>query len=158
MCEGREIRIKAIEKSPEYYAGIEQYNHYFDLFSEIDFYERLWKGVPSVHKDYLDVKTKVFSLRKFLSRQSIHLSLTHIDAVPDNFLIVNNGPREKIRLIDWEYAAMQDPHLDIAMFAIYSMYNKKQIDSLIDTYFVGDYASKDLLLYFYCRTSLEQLV
>ena len=37
---------------------------------------------------------------------------------------------EEIRLIDWEYAAMQDPHLDIAMFAIYSMYNKKQIENL----------------------------
>ena len=36
MCEGREIRIKAIEKSPEYYAGIEQYNHYFDLFFSME--------------------------------------------------------------------------------------------------------------------------
>ena len=36
MCEGREIRIKAIEKSPEYYAGIEQYNHDFDLFFSME--------------------------------------------------------------------------------------------------------------------------
>ena len=36
MCEGREIRIKAIDKSPEYYAGIEQYNHYFDLFFSME--------------------------------------------------------------------------------------------------------------------------
>ena len=36
MCEGREIRIKAIEKSPEYYAGKEQYNHYFDLFFSME--------------------------------------------------------------------------------------------------------------------------
>ena len=36
MCEGREIRKKAIEKSPEYYAGIEQYNHYFDLFFSME--------------------------------------------------------------------------------------------------------------------------
>ena len=35
-CEGREIRIKAIEKSPEYYAGQEQYNHYFDLFFSME--------------------------------------------------------------------------------------------------------------------------
>lgn len=111
-------------------------NHYFDLFSEIDFYESLCEGLSPIHKDYLDVKNKVFSLKKFLSRQSIHLSLTHIDAVPDNFLIVKNGLKEKIRLIDWEYAAMQDPHLDIAMFAIYSMYNKHQVDSLIDAYFI----------------------
>lgn len=36
MCEGREIRKKAIEKSPEYYTGIEQYNYYFDLFFSME--------------------------------------------------------------------------------------------------------------------------
>ena len=38
-------------------------------------------------------------------------------------------------LVDWEYAGMQDPHVDIAMFAIYSLYNKEQIDELIGMYF-----------------------
>ena len=33
---------------------------------------------------------------------------------------------------------MQDPHVDIAMFCIYSMYGKKQIDKLIDIYFEED--------------------
>ena len=36
MCEGHEITKKAIEKSPEYYAGIEQYNYYFDLFFSME--------------------------------------------------------------------------------------------------------------------------
>ena len=39
--------------------------------------------------------------------------LTHIDAVPDNFLFTRDGD---IRLIDWEYAAMQDPHVDMPCF------------------------------------------
>ena len=30
---------------------------------------------------------------------------------------------------------MQDPHLDIAMFAVYSMYEKNQADKLIEAYF-----------------------
>ena len=34
--------------------------------------------------------------------------LTHIDAVPDNFLFVEKEGREEIRLIDWEYAGMQE--------------------------------------------------
>ena len=63
--------------------------------------------------------------------------LTHIDAVPDNFLFVTESDgRESLRLIDWEYAGMQDPHVDLAMFCIYAMYNRQQIDQLIDTYFV----------------------
>ena len=63
--------------------------------------------------------------------------LSHIDAVPDNFLFVKVNGKERIFLIDWEYAGMQDPHVDIAMFGIYSLYNRKQMDRLIDLYFEG---------------------
>ena len=31
---------------------------------------------------------------------------------------------------------MQDPHVDLAMFCIYSLYNKEEVDQLIDLYFV----------------------
>lgn len=30
---------------------------------------------------------------------------------------------------------MQDPHVDIAMFCIYSMYDRKDVDRTIDAYF-----------------------
>ena len=30
---------------------------------------------------------------------------------------------------------MQDPHIDIAMFCIYAMYDKNKIDKVIDLYF-----------------------
>jgi len=30
---------------------------------------------------------------------------------------------------------MQDPHFDVAMFAIYSLYDREQTDFLIDKYF-----------------------
>jgi len=33
---------------------------------------------------------------------------------------------------------MQDPHVDIAMFSIYSLYSKEQVDQLIDLYFKGE--------------------
>ena len=38
-------------------------------------------------------------------------------------------------LIDWEYAGMQDPDLDIAMYAIYAGYTKEKIDQLINIYY-----------------------
>lgn len=56
-------------------------------------------------------------------------------AVPDNFLFIEKNGEEEIRLIDWEYAGMQDPHVDIAMFAVYAMYDREQVDALIDAYF-----------------------
>ena len=111
-------------------------NHSFEIFKQIDFYESLWNGKPSVYRDYKTTKENVLSLQTFIDSQKKDLSLTHIDAVPDNFLIYKDSDgNEKISLIDWEYAGMQDPHVDIAMFCIYSLYNKAHIDNLIETYF-----------------------
>ena len=106
-------------------------NHEFDIFGQIEFYESLWNGASSVYRDYKKTKERVFSLKSYIDEHVEKKILTHIDAVPDNFLFVEN----EVRLIDWEYAGMQDPHVDIAMFCIYSSYNRSQIDQLIDIYF-----------------------
>lgn len=110
-------------------------NHEFDIFGQIDFYEKLWNGTPSVYKDYGKTKENVFSLRTYIDAHVRERVLTHIDAVPDNFLFVKKDTKEDIFLIDWEYAGMQDPHVDVAMFCIYSLYDRQQVDWLIDTYF-----------------------
>lgn len=113
-------------------------DHEFDLFGHIDFYESLWEGRPSAYPDYREVKKNVFRLKPFLDAQAGEKTLTHIDAVPDNFLFFQNARgEEEIRLIDWEYAAMQDPHVDVAMFCIYAMYDRAQVDKLIGQYFTG---------------------
>ena len=105
--------------------------HSFDIFGQIEFYEQLWKGNPSVYADYRRTKEQILSLRPYMEAHAGEKVLTHIDAVPDNFLLTGDG----IRLIDWEYAGEQDPHVDIAMFAIYALYDRAQIDALIDAYF-----------------------
>ena len=110
-------------------------NHEFDIFGQIEFYETLWNGTPSVYKDYRQTKANVLLLKPYLAAHEGERVLTHIDAVPDNFLFVEKDGREEIRLIDWEYAGMQDPHVDVAMFCIYSLYNKHQVDRLIAAYF-----------------------
>lgn len=113
-----------------------QVNHEFDLFGQINYYESLWNGKGSVYKDYLQTKAHVMSLKSYIDSQAPKKVLTHIDAVPDNFLFSKDAnQQESIRLIDWEYAGMQDPHVDIAMFCIYSFYDKAQIDQTIQFYF-----------------------
>ena len=109
--------------------------HEFDIFRQMEFYETLWDGMPSVYKDYEKTKANVWSLKPYIDAHVGEKILTHIDAVPDNFLFVQKDGKEEIRLIDWEYAGMQDPHVDIAMFCIYSLYNKRQVDRLIAAYF-----------------------
>ena len=60
-------------------------------------------------------------------------TLCHIDAVSDNFLFVEG--RERPYLIDWEYAGLSDPLIDIAMFAIYADYREEETEQLIAAYF-----------------------
>ena len=111
-------------------------DHEFDIFGQIEFYESLWEGQSSVYRDYRAVKEKVLSLRPYIEAHAAEKVLTHIDAVPDNFLFYQDGSgAELLQLTDWEYAGMQDPHVDIAMFCIYSMYDKEQVDRLIGLYF-----------------------
>ncbi len=114
-----------------------QVEHEFDIFGQIEFYESLWQGRPSVYRDYKAVKERVFSLKPFIESSPRAKTLTHIDAVPDNFLFyrAKESEPEQLQLTDWEYAGMQDPHVDIAMFCIYSLYDKKQVDRLIGIYF-----------------------
>ena len=109
--------------------------HEFDIFGQMEFYETLWDGMPSVYKDYKKTKENVLSLKSYIDAHVGKKVLTHIDAVPDNFLFIEKNGKEEIRLIDWEYAGMQDPHVDVAMFCIYSLYNKHQVDRLIADYF-----------------------
>lgn len=111
--------------------------HTFDIFKQICYYESLWQGNPSVYKDYSDTKTNVFKLKDFVDNAEKEWCLTHIDAVPDNFLffVPKGETKESLQLTDWEYSGMQDPHVDIAMFCIYSLYDKSRVDRLINIYF-----------------------
>ena len=115
-----------------------QVAHRFDLWERLDFYESLWEGAPSVYADYGGTKRRVLSLKRFIDEQPKDSRLCHIDAVPDNFLFVpREDGRREIKLIDWEYAGMQDPHLDVAMFIIYAMYDREEAEKLIGLYFTG---------------------
>lgn len=120
----------------------------FNIFGQIETYEALWNGAPSVFRDYGETKKRVLSLKPYIDAHAGKKVLTHIDAVPDNFLFVG----DEVRLIDWEYAGMQDPHVDVAMFCIYSLYDREQIDRLIDIYFEGQ-CPEETRLKIYCYIS-----
>ena len=103
----------------------------FNIWKNIEFYKNLRKA-PSAYKDFSITKSNVLKLKPFIVENINQWCLCHIDANADNFLIDKKG---KIYLIDWEYAGMQDPDLDIAMYAIYAGYDRQQFDRLIDVYY-----------------------
>ena len=135
-----ESDLKRCMKKLRYFHSLElDVPHTFDIFERIEFYESLWDGKPSIYPDYAQTKANVFSLKSFIERERGKMQLTHIDAVPDNFLFDPGSDGElSLQLTDWEYAGMQDRHVDIAMFAIYSQYDKASVDHLIELYFEED--------------------
>lgn len=137
-AEKEEDLQKCMKKLREFHGQKLKVDHSFDLFGQMEYYESLWEGTPSAYKDYEKTKAHVLQLKDYIEANAGERVLTHIDAVPDNFLFVEENGKEEIRLIDWEYAGMQDPHVDIAMFCIYSLYKKEQVDHLIDLYFEGN--------------------
>lgn len=121
---------KCMNKLREFHSLKLKVDHHFDMFKETDFYESILDG-PSMFSDYNETKENIQVLKNFIDSVPKECILSHIDSIPDNFLIVG----DEVYLIDWEYSGMQDPHVDIAMFAIYSLYDREQTDFLIDSYF-----------------------
>lgn len=149
----REDVFNCMQKLREFHSHKLEVNHEFNIFEKIDFYEGLRKGNPSRFSDYLQTKEKVMELKDIIDSLDKEWILSHIDSVPGNFLLANNN----IYLIDWEYAAMQDPHLDIAMFALSAMYEREDVDRLIDSYFVEGY-DKEIQLKIYCYMAVGGLL
>ena len=132
--------------------------HTFDIFERAEYYKSLWGTDKSVYCDYEDTRAKVISLKDYIQKQKIEMTLAHIDAVPDNFMIIEGekGKEPRVLLIDWEYAGMQDKYVDLAMFAIYALYDRAEIDNLIDTYFAvgGEKADEDIRTRIYAYVSI----
>jgi CTP:phosphocholine cytidylyltransferase-like protein len=113
--------------------------HKFDVFERIEYYESLRSGKKSCFVDYESTKSNIMSLKGYVDSLDIKPVLAHIDSVPDNFLFIDG----QVRLVDWEYSGMADRHLDIAMFAVYSMYERDEVERLIDCYFNGKCENDD---------------
>ena len=112
-------------------SGIEV-SHSFDFQERIDFYEKLCRKYGAIpFEDYSDVHGQMCELLNKLEKLGHKKVLSHLDTVVDNFLMLPNGT---VRLIDWEYAGMCDPLVDISMCAIYSYYNEEETDRLIEIY------------------------
>lgn len=124
--------MKAAEKLHS--SGITVENR-FDFEEHINYYEKLAKEKNGIlYNDYPKVRKMIDEILELLKPVKKSYALTHMDLVPDNLLITDSG----VYLIDWEYAAMCDPLVDIAMFAIYSYYENDELENLMDIYFKRD--------------------
>lgn len=127
---GKEVRL-CMEHLRQFHQMKIKGSAVFDVFVKIAQYEAQCAqeglSLESLHK----IRSAVSGLGDFMEGCGNMNCLCHIDPVADNFLICEN----QVYLIDWEYAAMSDPHIDIAMFCIYARYDRTATDRAIEAYF-----------------------
>ena len=121
-------------------------DHSFDIRERIDFYESICGGYEkNLFEDYSQVRAHMNVLLDRLDRLNRPQVLSHIDSVCDNFLFLSDG---SIRLIDWEYAGMCDPMIDVSMCAIYSYYNEEEVEKLLKIYSGPNVPAEDRFVYY----------
>lgn len=136
---------KCMELLHRLHSSFIKVSHSFDVPERIDFYESLCEGYEhNLFEDYYEVRTHMNSLIQRLNRLKRPHVLSHIDSVCDNFLFLPDG---NVRLIDWEYAGMCDPLIDISMCAIYSYYNENEASSLLHIYLGREASPEEQFVY-----------
>ena len=112
--------------------GKKEVNHAFSLGEKIQYYEDicLEGGGEIPYQDYGKIKEGMKRMLQYTEGTNPPLCLCHIDAVQDNFIFTKEG----VKMIDWEYAGMADPLLDIAMGAIYSYMDFEEAKQFLKDY------------------------
>ena len=106
--------------------------HSFDIESEIFRYLALCNERNAIrYSDNDETLKKMKHLIEIVKKMNIPHALCHIDSNPDNYIRLTDG---SLRIIDWEYAGMCDPVMDISMYSIYSYYTKSEMDELFKIY------------------------
>ncbi|MEM2422211.1 MAG: phosphotransferase [Candidatus Bathyarchaeia archaeon] len=87
----------------------------FNIFREVERYNNLLKAYDkTILSDYpINEMLKIVKrIETEVNKDFIKLVPCHNDLLPENFVFVN----DKVYIIDWEYAGMNDPCFDIADF------------------------------------------
>lgn len=80
--------------------------------------------------DYECLKSGITEILGRMDSTKVERVLCHVDSAFSNILISS----EKVYLIDWEYAAMCDPLIDIAMYSIFADYGVEEVGFLLKAY------------------------
>lgn len=93
----------------------------FDIFNEINKYKSLIVGkIP--YSYFEQIEEKILNLKIELENLGTDRKNCHIDLVAENFI----KNKDRIYLIDWEYAALNDPMWDLAALFLESDFTLRE--------------------------------
>ncbi|CUO43378.1 phosphotransferase [Clostridium disporicum] len=115
-------------------------NNNFDIYGKIEKYEELAKEANGkFFDDYYEVKEKVVYLSKVMNELDVELRPCHNDTIAENFIKSDNN---RIYLIDWEYAGMNDPMWDLAAHCLENSFTEEEEELFLKLYFNGKVEEK----------------
>jgi len=119
----------------------------FEVFEMAEGYERiiLEHGVE-LYPDYADIRKAVMDIKKEIDLYPCKRVPCHNDSLCENWV---HGI-ERMYLVDWEYAGMNDPMWDLADLSIEAEYGEREDALLLEAYFEGK-AGKEEKLRFYAN-------
>lgn len=116
----------------------EKMKNIFDIYSKIELYEKLSKQKNALFfKDYYNIKERVYLLKDIID--DIKLVPCHNDTVSENFI---KNRENKMYLIDWEYAGMNDPMWDLAAYCLENNFTENEEELFLKTYSKGNVEDK----------------
>lgn len=104
----------------------------FEVFDMAAIYEKfIYENNVSMPSDYSEVKKRVISIKSEIDKSSpVQKVPCHNDPLCENWIRGN----ERIYLVDWEYAGMNDAMWDIAAVSIEACYEKQHDQYLLECY------------------------
>lgn len=105
----------------------------FEVFDMAKSYEDIiYKYNVAMYDDYDDIKNKVMAIKKYIDKEGKANKVPcHNDSLCENW--VYSGDR--LYLIDWEYAGMNDGMWDLADISIEADYTEMQDELLLSSYY-----------------------
>lgn len=105
----------------------------FEVFDMAQSYENfINKHDVALYEDYEEVKNEVFKIKAEVAREmEIHKVPCHNDSLCANWIY----GEDRLFLVDWEYAGMNDPMWDLADVSIEANYKEEEDHYLLRAYF-----------------------
>jgi thiamine kinase-like enzyme len=107
----------------------------FDVFAKIDEYLALLRrNGARIPDGYEELQAAAEGARAVLAERPARLSPCHNDPLAENFL--DTG--ERMVIVDWEYAGMNDPMWDLGDLSVEAAFGPAQDAALLGAYFGGE--------------------
>ena len=126
----------------------------FEVFEMAEGYEKiiLEHGV-ALYPDYADIRKAVMNIKKEIDLYPCRKVPCHNDPLCENWV----RGTERMYLVDWEYAGMNDPMWDLADLSIEAEYGDIEDELLLETYFNGREDKEDKLRFYANKIYLDFL-